>query len=564
LLEDDDNEDKNDNTSPRRRDIEIIDLVNGSEDEDESVPRTIRRKSSTSKKNKTRHSPNSIPSTTFKSRKSVGFDSSAKKNTGLGKVKNDKFSKKGKDGNKTLTQMDFVRRYIPLPESDDDLKSYDEPLETTKNSPRVALPSNTEEIEEHRNEFPTPRKRRKLSNEPASVTARLPPNLPQTPQKIRKFEIPSSQTPETPRQEVLPPADVHNIPRLPLEAFSTKTPKTSQEQLLRELSDAQTQPSLRQHSTVPETAENSANENTNGPSMDSLDQSTASAFDSTLPPGTDELQQPSELPELPPSSFSKTVVYDTDDETEYSDFEDDRLLHSPKQANEPARTVKRSSNVEEDNCIPNSDDSNDLPLHVPNSGTDLDINYNTFSDTALPSDASLYYRRPAQYTQYPTEPVPMLNSQKMAELFPIEETEDPPSTPKAPPSLDKETATQFKNEHSDILCPQTQSDEAEKSTQMVPESSPIARKHEEETSDSMMPPPREAPVVLVESSQLVDRINRQNSSSLDTGPALPRLLSARDFLTDSVMESVPPPPWVLSSQDSVGEPYPEESRKRET
>jgi hypothetical protein len=557
LLESGDDEDDKVPLRRRRRrsDVEVIDLVNDSE-EDGLESRTKSRRKSTLKKSR-RLSPNSIPSTTFKSRKSVGFDSSTKKNTGLGKGnKNERFLKKGKDGNKTLTQMDFVRRYIPLPESDDDLKSYDETSVPHGNSPSKVRASNTED---YRNEFPTPRKRRKLSNEPAVPTHSVPPStLPQTPQTIRKFEIPSSQTPETPRQEILPAVDVHDVPRLPLDAFSTKTSKTSPEKPPKELSQAQTQ---QFNSTIPETAENSVSENSNGPSAGSLGQSTASAFDSTLPPVVDEIQQTSELAELPPSSFSKTVVYGTDDETEYSEFEDDRLLDSPRQANEPTPKIKLSSNVEEENSIPNSDDSNDLPPHVPNSGTDLDINYNNFSDTALPSDASLYYRRPAQYTQYPTEPVPMLNSQKMAELFPIEETEASPLAPKATPSLDKERAVQLKNEQSEILCPQTQSDEAEKSTQMVPESSPIARKHEEDSGERMMPPPREPPVVLVESSQLVDRLNRQNSG-LDTGPALPRLLSARDFLTDSVMESCPPPPWALI-QDSVGEPYPEETRKRE-
>ncbi|CRG90810.1 hypothetical protein PISL3812_07856 [Talaromyces islandicus] len=564
LLEYGDDEDEN--IPPKRRTgVEIIDLVNdsGEEDEDELESRTKSRRRSTLKKDRTRLSPNSIPSTTFKSRKSVGFDSSAKKSTGLGKGnKNERPSKKGKDGNRTLTQMDFVRRYIPLPESDDDMKFYNEPLASISNSPVKAPASNTKEMEEHRNEFPTPRKRRKLSSELAVPKDANPPTtLPQTPQKVRKFEIPSSQTPETPRQEVLPAADVHTVPRLPLEAFSTKTSKSSPEKPPKQPSQAQTQ---QLDSTIPETAENSVSENSNGPSAGSLGQSTASAFDSTLLPGADEIKQPTKLPEVPSSSFSKAVVYDTDDETEYSDFEDDRLLDSPRPENEPTPKVKSSSNVVEENSIPNSDDSNELPPHIPNSGTDLDINYNAFSDTALPSDASLYYRRPAQYTQYPTEPVPMLDSQKMAELFPNEETEDLPLTPKAPAPLDKERTMRLKNEHSDILCPQTQSDEAEKSTQMVPESSPIARKHEkEERGEGMMPPPREPPVVLVESSQPVDRINRQNSSSLDTGPGLPRLLSASDFLTDSVMESVPPPPWVLS-QDSVGEPYPEESRKRDT
>ncbi|KAH8689465.1 hypothetical protein BGW36DRAFT_390909 [Talaromyces proteolyticus] len=564
--------DDNGRDRSKKGDIEVIDLVEDSDDGDDDTEYnpSSNRRTSTTKKYKRVHLPDSIPSTRFKSRRSVGFDSSAKKSTGL-KGRIGKNQQKGKDGNKTLTQMDFVRRYIPLPESDDDLQSYDEPAAIPGNGYSEDIKDNMGKREEEEEDGPTPGKKRRLNENSAAVSphstkhspsqttnrASPPANInPTTPQKLRMFEIPSSQTPETPRQLASP--ELHHVPRFPLEALSSNPSNLSLDKSENKPCKTQSPLSPELDPPIPDTSENNIGESIKRHDGKPLDDAVDAALDTSVP-RIDETD-PSHPPQ---SSFRKTVVYETDADTDYGEFDEDNLPQASSPADDHTPKGSKKDILEEDRSIPNSDDSDDLPPPVPNSGTDLEINQNIFSDTALPSDASLYYRRPALYTQYPTEPVPILNTQKMAELFPTQEGTGTRTSTFKESSAGKEFLTPLKNQHSDIICPhtqtETQSDEVDKSTQMVPESSPVARNQEIRSRDEAMPPPQES-VVLVESSQLVDKINRQNSDA-DMGPAFRKLLSAGDFLTDSVMESIPPPPWALS-QDSVGEPYPEDNSHR--
>lgn len=153
------------------------------------------------------------------------------------------------------------------------------------------------------------------------------------------------------------------------------------------------------------------------------------------------------------------------------------------------------------------------------------------------SDASIFYQRLQPATQFPFEPIPALNTQKLSELFP-----NYGSTQYAKPAA----ADSSRKAPAPFLQTQTQSQEADQ-TEIVPESSPIREQDENSAEPDAVFQRPQVPesVVQVESSQPVDRGNH--------GPG--GILSRSQLLTSSVMESVPLPNFWMGSQDSVGEPY---------
>lgn len=565
-----------DEDGTEEKSVEVIDLADDTDENDGSWRPSKRRPVAKRQYTGGSRSPNSIPTTTFKRRKSSILISGGPKVSRLTRWKNNKGSgKKGADRNKTLTQMDFVRRFIPLPDSDDeDLNLYENPpAAKERNTETKEIDAETKERELGTDEFEdlTPRKRRKLNDENAISSPlfkskvspdekkpsllNIPSSQPKTPQKERRFEIPSSQTPETPHQTFVASPSIRQVSRFSIE---TNMPQNTSQEAPEESQDQQTET----NDPKPQDCDFAADDmvaSTIMPSLQSLQASTQNQTPNLESDATHLTTQPPEPPPLS-SAPKKTIIYDTDEETDYDDLEDDNLPEisiGAKALEEWAEPIDSSSR---DHTCQNDDYSDDLPP-VPNSGTDLELTSNLLSDTALPSESSVYYRRPARYTQYPNEPVPIMNTQKIAELFPVvDDNDDPASTMQTSvPSTIGPAASTF-HDHSEAPASEmetpTQDDSVTRSIQVVPESSPITRSYNAARSASnTMPPPARESIVLVESSQLVDRLNRQNDS-VATGKSLRRLFSTSDFLTDSVMESIPAPPWI-ASQDSIGEPYPE-------
>jgi hypothetical protein len=339
------------------------------------------------------------------------------------------------------------------------------------------------------------------------------PDQPKTPQKSEKSEIPSSQSPATPLALRSSPP-FRDTSRSPLHRLFNDSSPTRE--------SARSTPLAKQD-----------------PSQTSSPNFPKSDPRSTMHSG---LEHRLEQKEYRPTdiSFEKTVIYETDAESD--DFE----TRDPPPS--PGTTI-----FDEDSSSgfptlqgPISEESPDLPHHVPNSGTDLEGGDSI--DGHLHSEASVYYHRPNPSTQFPLGPAPTLNTQRMAELF-----------PNVPDHKDQLTDSQshpqesVRKTSSDILCPQTQTQvhslaASKASTDLVPESSPVAPGVNLNGPQS---------VVLVESSQPVDRINRRSNRTHQESSGPTRLLSASYWLTDSVMESLPLPPGWTMSQDSVGEPYSE-------
>lgn len=559
-------------TSTRKGEIEVIDL------EDESSDGGTEYHPSSRRTRETR-----TPRAQHANRdKSTGRRRSSIKGNRFGNIDNSRKSKTMKPGkskeekgrNKTLTQMDFVRRFIILDDSDDDrnLEYIERNLgdQAGDDSTTNDKQSVSNDVE-HGTEDQGPRKKRKLSNDPVAVgspvmspsekvvesptnnliTVNCPilnPSTPRKCQRSQKLEIPSSQSPESPAQLFIPSPHLRDVPRFPRKPLSSNTvEKMPEMEKTTSVPDGRSSPRSAQ-SPVPESL--AAADSQCLPLMETGAQSQGNMDDHALSSGPREEQEQDEAEGKSSARFEKTVVYETDAETEDADF-DDTMTQSSQSGRQDGDDKSYAAGSDSG---PHSDDSQDLPPPVPNSGTDLEGGDGNYSDLTLPSDASLLYRRIPQHTQFPAGPVPLLNTQRIAELFPPDSSTQQGSNG----GSTRGQSSPPKNDHSDILCPQTQTqtqsqDPLKMSTEVVPESSPVQR-DAEDTNDvdhpHPIPPPQES-VVLVESSQPVDRINRHK----DPVPEPRRLVSAGQWLTDSVMESIPAPPWQLS-QDSIGEPYP--------
>lgn len=481
-------------------------------------------------------------------RRSTPKPSSAEKGTGRrksgGSVRgSNKKDKQPKERDKTLTQMDYVRRYLKI-EPDDDVKleyTYYSPKKDRDRESREAHRRSAAELESTKQEQKDGVKRRRLTEELDSKDDFNPEGIRPgrqlaqglvTPKKTIKSEIPSSQSPESPGFALVSPSQFRGINRTPLRRVSPVDRPVKEEQ--------------------PGSAEKKA--------LHDLDRASspgqASLPSSPVPPPTsrnnilpDNEGDPETTPRNPPPNTQRTIVYETDAESDYGEIQDD--LSVPPSSQKP-KLVNGDDDPIEDIQDSQRYDSQELPSPVIPSGPD---NETGPSYPDLSSDASICYRRPHHSTQYPLEPIPPMNTQALAELFPREkensaqqimtdttQTQSSPAVQRHPLRThhhltQTQTQTQSQSNFQDLKT----------STEIVPESSPVTRR------DSNPSIPQES-VVQVESSQPADRFLRNVRSEQDSGP---RGFVGNQLLSSSVLESIPMPPLWMGSQDSVGEPYSE-------
>ncbi|KAE8421698.1 hypothetical protein BDV36DRAFT_247331 [Aspergillus pseudocaelatus] len=475
-----------------------------------------------------------------------------------------KGNKKGKDKqqkDKTLTQMDYVRRYLKI-EPDEDVKleyTYTTPQKHERKSHNVHPPNAEDTPRSPKDTYATSSetKRRKLNDEVRSngeaestEDSKMAQSFggPVTPRKPRRSEIPSSQSPESPGLAIITSSQFRSATRSP---FKRESPTPTIKRIKEE------SPGHGQVEDAPQNPERTLSHDSTPPSMKTYPPPTnklnskesletnASSTQSYSTSGTTVLKEGDHIHhglDERHMTTQRTVVYETDAETDSGDFQDNEF-NIPDSPSERV-TDNQFHTYEDVNELP-TEDSQDLPP-IPPSGLDVESGP-LQSETNLPSDASIYYRRPQQATQFPLEPIPALNTQKMAELFPDYHQEsatvsEPQSTPHRP--LYTQTQTQSQGQYQD-----------KPSTDIVPESSPIVR------CESGVNPKdaierglvtRES-VVQVESSQPADRFQRKADTDRSSQPR--GILSRSDLLTSSVMESIPLPAFILGSQDSIGEPY---------
>ncbi|KAJ5367829.1 hypothetical protein N7541_001770 [Penicillium brevicompactum] len=458
---------------------------------------------------------------------------------------------------KTLTQMDFVRRYITIADDDDDVNmGYIQPTphkNNVKSEQKTPLPS-LSNLQHAKRTTPTKRNRRAFEEEldlstgdpipqpmnshGAESQAQRTPKAPVTPQKSRMREIPSSQTPESPGIAIITSSQFRSATHSPSKTKPSKPTETSV-------------PSIKQESQQNRRAEEDSQDFENIPLVwgttthlpdmpDYLNMpppNNTEHFSSSAPqPDVDSQELPGVTNQISRKKRERTVVYETDADSDYDEPEESHsrssVTPSPKKPHQVIHEQAGSHATQTENASP-KDDSPDLPLPAAPSSP----NWGDAPPSEPPmSDASVCYQRMHAATQFPHEPIPALNTQRMAELFPSEgNTQIPRPGPSKP----------VQNQTGPFSQSQSQSQGAKDPTEMVPESSPI-RENENEADDTTFQRPK-APqsVVQVESSQAVDRDGQWRG----------QVLSRSQVLTSSVMESIPMPNFWMGSQDSVGEPY---------
>ncbi|CAI7589382.1 unnamed protein product [Penicillium bialowiezense] len=461
---------------------------------------------------------------------------------------------------KTLTQMDFVRRYITIADDDDDddvNMGYIQPTphKNDVKSEQMAQTPNARKSQPVKQTTSTKRSRRafeeeldlstgdpipQMNSEGAESQAQQTSKAPMTPQKSRMREIPSSQTPESPGLAIITSSQFRSATRSPSKTKPSNPTDNSMSPIKEEPTEqrrAVDGPQDTDHmSLMGRTTKNRQNQNMS----DSLIMPPPNNTDHLSSPEPPSEMESQELPQvehqISRNKRERTVVYETDADSDSDEPEENHdrssVTPSPKKQTQLVQqeTCLRAAQVEP--ASP-KDDSQDLPLPAAPSSP----NWGDAPPSQPPmSDASVCYQRMHAATQFPHEPIPALSTQKMAELFPSEGNTQIPRPGSS--KLVRSQAGPFSQS-------QTQSQGDKDPTEIVPESSP-ARGNENGADDTTFQRPQ-APqsVVQVESSQAVDRDGHWQG----------QVLSRSQVLTSSVMESVPMPNFWMGSQDSVGEPY---------
>ncbi|OJJ50186.1 hypothetical protein ASPZODRAFT_139504 [Penicilliopsis zonata CBS 506.65] len=484
--------------------------------------------------------------------------------TGNGKNRS---MKKGKDGKKekTLTQIGYVRRYLPV-ESDDldlDYTSYT-PYDRDTKKEHNGTPKEIMKVEQKGSEIEGAMKPFGKALVTASMSTATATSSPVTPRKSRKFEIPSSQSPDSPGFAMIAASQRQCAGGSPLKNVSPdllcqRSEEGSRfQRVLKEESLTPTRPPLLVgESTISDSSmlSNSPIANTHAvkdAKIQANDPKGSHQRDLAIHENIPAEEKNQER--VSHRAFEKTVVYETDAESEYEDLDGEMTStagSSPKQTVNSQQ--RRLSDNEQDSSA-----EDDLPLPLMHSELDLDETVLPPSEATLSSDASVYYRRLQPATQYPLEPIPMMNTQQLAELFPRER--GGPSTSlndftlvaMANPSTTLHPQVGSPAQSQLISQPETQSQDMQNlDAEVVPESSPLRHEIRHPAPSGSSQAYRQS-VIQVESSQPADRLKRRETAQ---GRPYRPLFSKSQLLSSSVMESIPMPQFILGSQDSVGEPY---------
>ncbi|OJD14644.1 hypothetical protein AJ78_05041 [Emergomyces pasteurianus Ep9510] len=219
------------------------------------------------------------------------------------------------------------------------------------------------------------------------------------------------------------------------------------------------------------------------------------------------------------TKFNKSVIYETDAESEDEEFHDPRSINDDGDDNLNELPVQRRTSDQE-TC-------DDLP------------------GTTLGSEPSmLYYRKPMSLAFDPSSELDNIGTQKLAELFPDLEAEtlECEIPPLSAPHKEHE-AEQDKADDAPTRRPGEAS-----YMDFVPDSSP--RRQSDTAPEHITSPLLSASVVLVASSQQSDMKNAEPECTdhIDSQSDCQGLVTTSQLLTDSMMESVPGPPMWMSSQ----------------
>ncbi|RAH85927.1 hypothetical protein BO86DRAFT_136994 [Aspergillus japonicus CBS 114.51] len=500
------------------------------------------------------------PSTSSRPRE---VDSKSKRRKSGGGVKGNKLDKDAKKGNKTLTQMDYVRRYLKI-EPDDEVKleyTYTTPKKSDRKQANRRASGTLAPHSDHfsEQEASSGGKKRKLSiaadtkvkSENEKENYPLDPGS-VTPRAKRELEIPSSQSPESSGIAFITSSQFRTATHSPFkrDAVDTAGQFIKQESpLLQRIKEAS-------HSPPSEDPESNESQpaalvpDSPLPRNSVSDQGSIALFSEHVK--SEESSEQQRISAHVPNT-QRTVVYETDAETDYGDLEDDlpNTIESPRQRKVP-HYDPGAANLEHEDATEES--SQALPPIAPSEMEEESGQLHL--DDNLTSDASsIYYQRIQPATQFPLGPVPNLNTQRLAELFPDECNDESIATMSLTEPSTKTLKRMTVASETQSLDSETRIDSDQTLTELVPESSPIVRHDDGGSVNFRTPAHRLASrdIVQVESSQPADRHRNRSQNQDDSGPR--GLIRRSDLLTSSVMESIPLPVFLMDSQDTVGEPY---------
>ncbi|PWY70972.1 hypothetical protein BO70DRAFT_321539 [Aspergillus heteromorphus CBS 117.55] len=541
--------------SRRRNPRDVIEIDDDSGNDAEQQPPSRRQPNRTRGVRFEQGAKDDTPRQKRKSSPSGGVIKQRRRKSGEGS----KSAKKDKDrakGNKTLTQMDYVRRYLKI-EPDEDVKleyTYITPKKSDERNLQRTYTRDTEGTpsHQHHGEQSSSERKRKLNGDAKPTEGRGEMSAgPVTPRKQIKHEIPSSQSPESPGIAIITSSQFRGATRSPQKLASASTARIKEESTrlynIKEEAFQDSEPMLLfpdeipSPSIVPNSPPSRQHTITDEASIDAL---VGPARPQNIPAPENNLETPDDREA--PLNTQRTVVYETDAETDSGD--DEELPDAPGSPRNPKtldHIPRMADDLETESPNGESEDQ-DLP---PINPSGLDVETEPPSEINPTSEASIYYQRLQPATQFPLGSIPTLNTQKMAELFPEDSNDQQNLRTMSPLPSSPQTQSRAMHKPDWPVIRQTQIPDPDRiQTEIVPESSPIARHgNGAETQDSV---PRE--FVQVESSQAVDRLAKHNREE-DSGPR--GIFSRSQILTSSVMESIPLPAFLMDSQDSVGEPY---------
>lgn len=493
----------------------------------------------------------------------------------------------------TLTQMGWVSSFAEdKPHEDEGQLSYepqeDDPAinESVQSRPKnldqaTVSKASVEESDLGENEdqgdfqTPTPKRRRveraiaESQSASQSPTANHDQDLPvtnlppvfKTPEKPRRLEIPSSQSPEG-SEIIFQSGSFTSSSRSQRShqrsrKVSHYASSRSDEQPVDITSPSPT-PKFRKPNMIPETSLSSASSLYTPMHLFSQG-SPLSTPPSRLPPADGRPENDTPRPQAQQKDEKSPAL-----------MERETQAYTLRPFQTPAKVVQNSVDDTEDSIL-----DPDTPTHSETAyRKPVDGNSNAHSLALEPEPSALYHRQPLTLALEPlSSDLAEINSQRMANLFPpslhIEPTDVPLPAPgdkdrgslgtqsqmplnQADISTESATMSPPIHAHRNGISSETQNqipiDQADISTESATLSSQVPRTPTLAKNKFPSSPP---PFLLIESSQARD--HERLTGNAEAAHGSPQMLTASQILSNSLMETIPSPPIPMSSQDLIEE-----------
>ena len=369
--------------------------------------------------------------------------------------------------------------------------------------------------------------------------------LPVTPRKQFRREVPSSQTPESPGFTVITSSQFREETKSPLKDVDSNVPPRASRN--RSPSPTAKHTEDISHDSIPSSMLNGStltysqamllNSPTLGDEPGENGRATPKALtpkapildtDPLLLEPEDHRDHVGRSSQVKAQNPGRSVVYETDAESDSEKFESGPVNSLPREKITDWSIRKPlDDSSQSHHCYRRSSASSQASLEPaqPEDSEDFSL-----------SNASICYQRQHLATQFPNEPIPVLSTQKLNELF-------PPGSSPPPTKADEGTSSPGPLRE--------RSSESQYANRTFSRSSPS-----KSCLDSLVGSftAINDPIVQVESSQPADRLRRFARNGEGSGPQ--GILRRSQLLPESLLESIPMTRFYTGGQEvDIGEPY---------